>query len=255
MNTVKIRGLEISACHGVNDFEKVTPQRFIFDADIKTDFFQAAKTDDINSTINYSHVCKTIAEIARGNVFNLIEKLAYECVFAIMEKFGMAKAVTLTVYKPEAPIKQKFESVAVTVECERECAYLSLGSSLGDKKVLLDSAVEKLNSTRGITVEKVSEYIKTQPYGGVAKNEFLNCAVRVSTFLTPHRLLDEIHRIEGECGRVRGKRWDDRTLDIDIIFFGNKAISDEALTVPHADWINRDFVKIPLKQIAPHLLK
>ena len=166
-----------------------------------------------------------------------------------------AGKTTLTVYKPDAPMKRKFDSVAVTVECERVKAYLSLGSSLGNREEILGEAVKKLNSTRGIKVEKVSDYIRTQPYGGVAKNEFLNCAVCVSTFLSPHILLDEIHRIEAECGRVRAVRWDDRTLDIDIIFYGDKTVRDETLIIPHHDYEQRDFVKIPLKQIAPHLLK
>lgn len=255
MDKILICGLEISACHGVNDFEKVTPQRFIFDVEVKCDFLNAAKTDDIDGTVNYSHICKVIDGITKSNTFNLIEKLAYECAFAIMERFEKARGVKLTVYKIDAPLKCKFSSVAVTVECEREYAYLSLGSSLGDKKSTLDTAIEKLNSTRGITVEKVSDYITTKPYGGVAKNEFLNCAVVISTFLNPFRLLDEIHRIEVECGRVRKQHWEDRTLDIDIIFFGDKNIKSETLTIPHPDYKNRDFVKIPLNQIAPYMLK
>ena len=255
MDKILIRGLEISACHGVKDFEKVTPQRFIFDADVKCDFYGAAKTDDIDDTVNYSHICKTIDEITKGKVFNLIEKLAYECAFAVMEKFERVQGVKLTVHKPDAPLKCKFSSVAVTVECERESAYLSLGSSMGDRKKTLDTAIEKLNKTRGIKVEKISDYIETAPYGGVAKNKFLNCAVCVSTFLNPFKLLDEIHRIEDEGGRVRKEHWEDRTLDIDIIFFGNKTIKSQALTVPHPDYKNRDFVKIPLQQIAPFMLK
>ncbi len=254
MGIIKIRGLEFSACHGVKDFEKVNPQRFIFDADIFTDFSAAAKGDDIEKTINYSRVCALIAEITRGNVFNLIEKLAYECAFSVMEKFPSAEKITLTVYKPDAPVKQKFESVAVTVTLERERAYLSLGSSMGDKKALIDEALKKLDATRGVKVEKVSDYITSEPYGGVAKNGFLNCAAVVSTLLSPHALLDEIHRIEAECGRVRKERWGDRTLDIDIIFFGNKKIRDENLIIPHPDYKNRPFVLIPLRQIAPYML-
>lgn len=188
MNAIKIRALEISACHGVNDFEKTDKQSFVFDVDIETNFFKSFKTDDINDTINYSKACRLITEITENNVFNLIEKLAYECVFALMENFETAEKVTLTVYKPDAPMKRKFESVAVTVKCEREKAYLSLGSSLGNREELLGEAIKKLDSTRGISVEKVSDYLRTQPYGGVAKNEFLNCAVCVSTFLTPHAL-------------------------------------------------------------------
>ena len=232
MNKILIRGVEVSACHGVNGFEKVEPQRFVFDADITADFYAAAQSDDLEGTVNYSSFCKLITAVTTENTFNLIEKLAYECVFAAFEKFPLISAISLTVWKPDAPMNRKFDKVGVTVTAERERAYLSLGSSMGDRKKYLDTAIEKLNSTRGIKVEKVSDYISTKPYGGVA----------------------EIHRIEAECQRVREKRWGDRTLDIDIIFFGDKRINDGVLTVPHPDYLNRDFVKIPLKQLAPWLI-
>lgn len=255
MNTVKIRGLEVICSHGVHDFEKSEKHPFVFDADIETDFFKAAVNDDLGGTINYSSVCKLITAVAQDNVYNLIEKLAYECVFAIMENFSAAKKVSLTVWKPEAPMHRKFKNVGVTAEAERETAYLSLGSSMGDRKSYLDRAVKLLGETRGVEVLKVSDYIETQPYGGVANNAFLNCAASVSTFLTPHQLLDAVHEIENVCGRTREKHWGDRTLDIDIVFFGDKKVCDERLTIPHPDWSNRDFVKIPLKNIAPHLIK
>ena len=136
---------------------------------------------------------------------------------------------------------------------KRTVAYLSLGSSMGDRKAYLDRAVELLSKSSGIKVKKVSSYIQTEPVGGVAKNTFLNCAAEIQTYLSPHALLDEIQRIESECGRVRKERWGDRTLDIDIIFFGDKRVNDETLTIPHPDYNNRDFVKIPLKSIASHL--
>ena len=252
---ILIRGVEISACHGVNDFEKVEPQPFVFDADIMTDFRAAATNDDLNGTVNYSSFCKLLERVTKSNVYNLIEKLAYECAFAAFEEFKNISAITLTVWKPNEPMKRKFEKVGVSVTMQREKVYLSLGSSMGNKKGYLDAAIKKLDETRGVTVEKVSEYISTAPYGGVAENEFLNCAICVSTVLTSHALLDEIHRIEKECGRVRDKHWGDRTLDIDIIFFGDKTLCDETLTIPHPDYHNRDFVKIPLKSIAPHLIR
>lgn len=251
MGVVKIRGLEVNACHGVHGFEKTTPQRFVFDVDITCDFYSAAKTDDLSGTINYSAACSLIAETASGNVFGLIEKLAYECAFALMERFESAKAVSLTVWKPDAPVKLKFGNVGVSVLLERESVYLSLGSSMGDKKALLDEAINKLGKTRGIRVIKVSDYMQTSPYGGVAKNMFLNCAVQIECILSPRELLFEINRIEAELGRVRDRRWGDRTLDIDIIFFGNKTIAEDGLYIPHADYANRSFVLEPLKQIAP----
>lgn len=250
MNVIEIRGLEISACHGVNPDEKTKPQKFIIDADIKTDFYAAAISDDISGTVNYAKACKLIDLTVQANVFNLIEKLAYECALSVLENFQRAEAVTLTVKKPEAPMSRKFDYVAVRVTLERNTVYLSLGSSMGDRKAYLDKAVELLDKVRGVKVEALSSYIHTKPYGGAAENEFLNCAVKITTFLSPENLLYEIHKIEEQCGRVRTVRWGDRTLDIDIIFFGDKIIRSQNLTVPHADYKNRDFVLIPLKEIA-----
>ena len=250
MNEIQIRGLEFEACHGVNPDEKTAPQKFVIDADIKTDFYTAAKDDDICGTVNYAKACKALAMAVQGNVFNLIEKLAYECAFCIMENFDRVERVDVTVKKPEAPMNKKFDYVAARVALERNVAYLSLGSSLGDKKGYLDKAIALLDKVRGVKVEKVSSYIKTAPYGGAAENEFLNCAVKITTCLSPENLLYEIHAIEKECGRVRTVRWGDRTLDIDIIFFGDKIIKSQNLTIPHEDYKSRDFVLIPLKEIA-----
>ena len=249
---ISIRGLEITACHGVLKEEKVNPQKFIFDLDLEVDFLHAAKTDDINSTVNYAEVCALIEGIAKGNKFNLIEKLCCECACAVLENFEKVRKIKITCSKPQAPVKQKFENISVTVTLERVKAYLSLGSSMGDREGYLNRAISLLGATRGIKVEKVSSYLQTEPYGGVAKNKFLNCAVCVETWLPPHTLLDEIHRIEESCGRVREKHWDDRTLDIDIIFYGDREICDETLIIPHPDYKNREFVLKPLKSIAPH---
>lgn len=250
---IKIRGLEVSACHGVHGFEKQNEQRFIFDADLQLDFYEAAKADDLNLTVNYSAVCSLIEKTAKENKFDLIERLAYECAFAVMENFGRVEKITITVKKPDAPLKVKFDTVEAEAALERNTVYLSLGSSMGDKEKYLNSALEKLDKTRGVKVEKVSPFIKTEPYGGVAQNCFLNCAAQVSVLLSPKQLLNEIHRIEKECERVRDIHWGDRTLDIDIIFFGNKVVREKDLIIPHPDYANRKFVTEPLKAIAPDM--
>ena len=85
----------------------------------------------------------------------------------------------------------------------------------------------------------------------MAKNTFTNCGVKIECLISARGLLEEIHGIEKEFGRVRNERWGDRTLDIDIVFFGNKIIREEGLSVPHPDYRSRDFVVIPLKEIAP----
>lgn len=249
-NKILIRGLTVSACHGVHAEEKVNPQTFIFDADIYTDFYSAAAGDDLKYTVNYSKACDILAGVAKNNTYNLIETLAYAGVDALFKAFDPDKII-LTVYKPQAPVKQKVDTVGVTVTAEKVTAYLSLGSSEGDRKKYLDKAIGLLDGTRGVAVEKVSSYIETQPYGGVAKNKFLNCAVKIITYLSPRQMLNEIHRIEEQCGRVRLKRWGDRTLDIDIIFFGNRVVTEEDLTVPHPEYAKRGFVLAPLAEIAP----
>lgn len=253
MDIIKIRGLEVRACHGVSDIEKVNKQPFVFDADLEIDFFNAAQGDDLTKTVNYAEVCDLIVEITSKNIFSLIEKLACECAFQILDRFPVQGA-KITVWKPGAPIEHKFDNVGVTVCCRRESVLLSIGSSIGDKKGYLDFAVKALDATRGIKVKKVSPYIQTAPYGGVAKNDFLNCAAEIETYLSPRALLDEIHRIESEGGRVRTVHWEDRTLDIDIIFFGNKVVGEDGLVIPHPDYKNRPFVLEPLKEIAPYFV-
>jgi 2-amino-4-hydroxy-6-hydroxymethyldihydropteridine diphosphokinase len=122
---------------------------------------------------------------------------------------------------------------------------------MGDREQTIKDGLTRLCETRGVTIKKVSSYIKTAPYGGVAKNEFVNCAAEVECLISPDALLNAIHEVEKAGGRVRGERWDDRTLDIDIVFFGDKIITESGLSIPHPDYKNRDFVLIPIKEIAP----
>lgn len=253
MDKINICGLEVEACHGVFDFEKTNSQKFVFDAVIGVDFTDSVESDNLSDTVSYADVCDLLVNTAKGKKYNLLEKLAYECAYGIFEKFNRVKSVELSVWKPSAPMEYKFSNAGVKIELERVRAYLSVGSSEGNRQENIETAIALLNGVRGVKVEKVSSVIETQPYGGVAKNKFLNCAVCVSTFLSPYALLKEIHKIENNCGRVRTVKWGDRTLDIDIIFYGDKKIFDEKLTVPHSDYKNREFVLIPLKEICPHL--
>ncbi len=250
MDKILIRGLEVTARHGVYAEEKLKAQRFVFDADIYCDFFAAAKGDNLQRTVNYAAACQLIAGVATHNSFNLIETLAYECAAALLDN-DLVRGVKITVYKPDAPVKLKFGSVGVECELFRERVFLSLGSSLGDKKAFLDAGLSKLAAVRGIKIIKVSRYIASKPFGGVAKNEFLNCAAEIETYLPPRALLSEILRIEDECGRVRNVKWEDRTLDIDIVFYGNRIVREEGLIIPHPYCFERDFVLAPLKEIAP----
>lgn len=133
--------------------------------------------------------------------------------------------------------------------------YLSLGSNLGDKTSHLNSAIEKLNQLAGTVVRQSSFYI-TKPWGFESKNDFLNSVVLLETFLSPFELLDKIQQIEQMMGRVsktiNGEYWD-RIIDIDILLYDNLVMEHPSLTLPHPLMTSRDFVLIPLFEIAPNI--
>lgn len=251
MNAITVKGLKVGARHGVLPEEKINPQPFVFDIGMDCDTYTAAVCDDVAKTVNYAEVCQTVTDFCKKNTFDLIETLAYKTAFLLAEKFPLLTKVRVAVHKPQAPVGLPFDDISVSAEVERNKVILSLGSNMGDRKAALDGAIKDLNALDGVKVLKVSDYIETQPYGGVADGLFLNCALLCECLLPPRALLNAIHRIESEHGRTREKRWGNRTLDIDIVFFGNKIIAEEGLCVPHPDYKNRAFVLEPLKQIAP----
>lgn len=251
MSVISVKGLKVEARHGVLPEEKINPQPFVFDIEMDCDTYAAALCDELSKTVDYAEACQIVTDFCKGNSFDLIETLAYETAFLLVEKISLLKAVEVTVHKPQAPVNLPFDDISVTAKVERNEVILSLGSSEGDKKATLDGAIAKLGKLRGVTVKKVSEYIETEPYGGEAKNAFLNCALSAECLIPPRELLNQIHKIEAAFGRVRETRWGDRTLDIDIVFFDNKIIAEEGLCVPHPDYKNRAFVLTPLKQIVP----
>lgn len=250
MSTISIKNLKISACHGCFDSEKTMPQPFIFDCIMQYDFEKAADNDSLEDTLDYGAVMQTIVDFATQNTFNLIETLCYRTAGLIMQKYPVQK-LTLTVRKPDAPVALDFDAVGVTVELERTKVVLSLGSNMGEKEQTLDFAIKRLSDNPAIRVIKTSSYLENPPYGGVAKNTFVNCATEIETYLSPEKLLEYIHLIEGEAKRERKVRWGDRTLDIDIVFYGNRIIDTEKLVIPHPDYENRDFVLVPLNEICP----
>ena len=123
---------------------------------------------------------------------------------------------------------------------------------MGEKKAYLDMAVQRLDEHRCCRVVKVADYINTSPYGGVEQDDFLNSALELQTLLTPEELLDLLHEIEQDAGRKRLIHWGPRTLDLDILLYDQLVLDTEDLHIPHIDMQNRDFVLIPLAQIAAY---
>ena len=127
-------------------------------------------------------------------------------------------------------------------------AFLGIGSNLGDRLGFLQSAVDGLAATDGVEVVAVSAVYETDPIGP-EQPDYLNAVVAVDTTLDPHALLEVGQELEAEAHRVRGERWGPRTLDVDVLFYGDEQIDARDLVVPHPRWSERDFVLAPLVDV------
>ena len=122
-----------------------------------------------------------------------------------------------------------------------ERVYIALGSNVGDRAAHLAHARGRLNALPGTRVIATSRVEETAPLGPVAQGPYLNQMVLVETSLSPEELLAQCRKIEAERGRERRERWGPRTLDLDIVRFGLRAIREPNLTIPHPELPNRDF--------------
>ena len=132
-------------------------------------------------------------------------------------------------------------------------AFLALGSNLGNLKENLDTAIKNIKE-QGIEVLAVSDYISTEPYGVTDQPKFLNAVIKVVTTLEPLALLRTILGIENKMGRVRKRHWGERNIDLDLILYEDVVMDTEELKLPHPDMQNRDFVLVPMAQIAPDVV-
>jgi 2-amino-4-hydroxy-6-hydroxymethyldihydropteridine diphosphokinase len=132
-------------------------------------------------------------------------------------------------------------------------AYVGLGGNLGDRRGLLDAAVDALRREPGIEVVAVSSYRETEPVGVVDQPPFLNGAVAVETTLAARELLDRLLAVERSLGRMREgeERHGPRTIDLDLLLYGDETVDEPGLTVPHPRLAERAFALEPLVELDP----
>ena len=133
-------------------------------------------------------------------------------------------------------------------------AYIGLGSNLSDPQAQIVAALTKLRSLTNCSVEAVSSLYFSRPMGPQDQPDYMNAVIALCTELTPIELLNQLQSIENKAGRVRkDNRWGARVLDLDILLFDNLVMNTERLIVPHYGLKLREFVLLPLAEIAPNL--
>ena len=128
-------------------------------------------------------------------------------------------------------------------------AILSLGGNIGDREFFIAEAMRRLLKDPHVYSLERSGLYETSPVGYTEQDSFLNACVRIETDLEALELLSLVNRIENELGRVRTIRWGPRTIDIDIIFYGDEVIDTDKLIVPHPRYKERAFVTVPLTDL------
>jgi 2-amino-4-hydroxy-6-hydroxymethyldihydropteridine diphosphokinase len=133
-------------------------------------------------------------------------------------------------------------------------AFIGIGSNLDDRERAIEDALRLLNAHAGIDVVAVSAIRETDPVGVVDQPRFLNAAARLETRLSPRQLLDRLLGIERELGRVRIERDGPRTIDLDLLVYGDEVVDEPGLRVPHPRLHERRFVLEPLNDLDPDLI-
>lgn len=137
---------------------------------------------------------------------------------------------------------------------DRVTAYLGLGGNIGDVAASMQTAIDRLNANPSCKVVAVSRVFRTPPWGPVEQDWYLNACAEIETELSAPELLDLVLRTERDLGRVRDTRWGPRTLDIDILIYGDGAVELDNLTIPHPRMAERAFVMVPLADIAGDIM-
>jgi dihydroneopterin aldolase/2-amino-4-hydroxy-6-hydroxymethyldihydropteridine diphosphokinase len=258
LDQIRLTGVTARGRHGVLLAERRDGQDFIVDVVLHLDTARAASGDDLAATVDYGAVATRIADIVRGEPVALIETLAARIARGCLTAPG-AIAVDVAVHKPQAPIAERFADVAVVIRRERApaesmlderpivpvTAVLALGANLGDRVAALSAAVAALRDVGGLRVDAVSPVVETSPVGGPPQPDYLNAVVLVTTELTPRQLLAACQRVEAGQGREREVRWGPRTLDLDVIRYGDLLSADPELELPHPRAAHRAFVLAP----------
>jgi len=248
---IVLQGISARGFHGVLDAEKTDGQDFVVDVVLEVDLRRAGRSDLLVHTVSYAEVAADVVGLITGPSLDLIETLADRIAAAALRR-PLVQAVEVTVHKPQAPVGVPFGDVQVVVVRRRdEPVVIALGANLGAVQATLEAAVRQLADVDGLRITAVSDLFETDPVGGPEQPTYLNAVVLARTRLAAFALLTELHGIEANHGRVRETRWGARSLDLDLIQYGDPASDsdlvskDPELMLPHPRAHERAFILAP----------
>ena len=251
MDQIRIENLEVYAHHGVLREENTLGQKFLVSLVLYTDITGAGRSDDLSLSVDYAEVAYFVEKQMKEKNYKLIEAAAEHLAEEILLQFPQTDRLSVEIKKPWAPILLPLDHVSVQIDRGWTKVYLSVGSNMGDKEENIAKAVRALRKDRRIRKVVESSLIQTKPYGYKEQDDFLNGAICLETMYQPEELLAKLHEIEAEGHRERKIRWGPRTIDLDILLYGDALIQTEELVIPHREMHLRDFVLEPMVQIDP----
>ncbi|MFK5635753.1 dihydroneopterin aldolase [Ornithinimicrobium sp. LYQ103] len=259
---IRLTGVRAYGHHGVLEHERRDGQELVVDVVMALDLHPAGTTDELRRTVNYAEVAADVVAVVTGEPRDLIETVAEEIAARVLAR-PLVESVEVVVHKPSAPVGVPFGDVEVVVRRERDVpVVIALGANLegadgtSPTRTLQDAA-RRLHRVRGLRAVRVSALHGSAPVGGPAQPDYVNAVAVARTRLPPASLLASLHRVEDDLGRTRDVRWGPRTLDLDLVQYGDPAsgtdvTSDAAdLLLPHPRAHERAFVLVPWLDVDP----
>ncbi len=253
---IRLSGVRGRGFHGVFEHERREGQEFVVDIELALDLGPAGASDDLGDTVNYGEIGAAALARIEGEPSDLIERLAVLVADDALAHPSVDE-VTVTVHKPQAPVGVPFGDVTVSVTRRRQPVpvVIAVGANLPwghhGPHATASAAVEALAHHPDVRVVASSALYDSDPVGGPEQPTYVNAVVVARTSLSPTSLLRELHAVEAAFDRRREVRWGARTLDLDLVQYGDPAAGADVtsdlprLTLPHPRAHERAFVLVP----------
>ncbi|ANS78860.1 Dihydroneopterin aldolase [Serinicoccus hydrothermalis] len=260
---IRLTGVRARGHHGVLEHERREGQDFVVDVTMELDLRPAGTTDELARTVHYGEVAADVVAVVEGEPRDLIETVAEEIAATVLAR-PLVETVEVTVHKPQAPVGVPFGDVAVVVRRRTDVpVVIAVGANLAgtdgaEPAATVRAAVQRLRRLRGLRGVRTSRSFVTAPVGGEAvagQPDYVNAVALARTSRSPASLLADLHRVEDDFGRTREARWGARTLDLDLVQYGDPAAGtdvvgeEDALLLPHPRAHERAFVLVPWAEI------